>query len=119
MSETMLLIPGRSTKQGTGANAGKRSAEYLEATGTLEINSDDMARLGLRNGDRVRVRSEHGETILRCLGRKPDDLPSGLLFVAYGPPSSQLMGDDTHGSGMPDSKGIAVEIEPFQEKRGD
>src|SRR6185503_16931411 len=98
MAETMILIPGRSSKQGTGINAGKRSEEYLEATGTLEMNGDDMARLGLQNGDRVRLRSEYGETILRCLGRAPTDLPAGLLFVAYGPPSSQLMGDDTHGS---------------------
>jgi formylmethanofuran dehydrogenase subunit D len=112
MTETMLLIPGRSTKQGTGATAGKRSEDYLAATSTLEMNSDDMARLGLQNGDQVRLRSEYGQTVVRCLGRKPADLPAGLLFIAYGPPSSQLMGDDTHGSGMPDSKGIEVEVEP-------
>ena len=115
MATTMLLIPGRSTKQGTGANAGKRSREYLDATGTLEMNQADMARLGLADGDSVRLRSAHGESILRCQGRKPEDLPAGLLFVAYGPRSSQLVGDDTHGTGMPDSKGIAVEVEPYVE----
>jgi formylmethanofuran dehydrogenase subunit D len=71
-----------------------------------------MARLGMKDGDQVQVRSPYGAVVLRCKARKPEDLPSGLLFVAYGPPSSELMGSDTHGSGMPDSKDFEVEIEP-------
>jgi formylmethanofuran dehydrogenase subunit D len=42
---------------------------------------------------------------------KADELPEGLLFIAYGDISSRLMGGDTHGSGMPTSKGIDVELE--------
>ena len=34
-----------------------------------------------------------------------------LLFIAYGDLSSRLMGGDTHGSGMPTSKGIDVQLE--------
>jgi len=41
---------------------------------------------------------------------KGDELPPGLLFIAYGDLSSRLMGGDTHGSGMPTSKGIDVEL---------
>ena len=44
---------------------------------------------------------------------KGDELPEGLLFIAYGDLSSRLMGGDTHGSGMPTSKGIDVELEPL------
>jgi formylmethanofuran dehydrogenase subunit D len=111
MPERMLLIPGRSNKQGTSLNAGKLKAEYLDVTSTVEMNADDMLRLSLKEGDRVRLRSASGETVVRCKGRKPTDLPSGLLFMAYGPPSSQLMGGDTAGSGMPLSKNLEVEIE--------
>jgi formylmethanofuran dehydrogenase subunit D len=42
---------------------------------------------------------------------KADELPEGLLFIAYGDISSRLMGGDTHGSGMPTSKGIDVKLE--------
>ena len=49
---------------------------------------------------------------MRCKGRAAKELPSGLLFIAYGPHSSRLMGSDTAGSGMPLSKNIEVEIEP-------
>jgi formylmethanofuran dehydrogenase subunit D len=116
MSETMILIPGRSSKQGTSLNVGKLKDEYRTVTSTVEINADDMARLGLKDGDQVRLRSPFGETVVQCKGRKPADLPAGLLFMAYGPPSSQLMGGDTAGSGMPISKNIEVELEKVGEK---
>jgi len=111
MAETMILIPGRTSKQGTSLNAGKLKSEYLEVTSTLEINMDDMARLGLKEGDRVRLKNEVGETTVRCKGRKATDLPAGVLFMAYGPSATQLMDSDTAGSGMPLSKHIVVEVE--------
>jgi Formylmethanofuran dehydrogenase subunit D len=111
MAETMTLIAGRSSKQGTSLNAGKLKREYLEVTSTVEMNLDDMARLGLKEGDEVRLRTCEGETVVRCKGRKAVDLPRGVLFLPYGPPSSQLMDGDTAASGMPISKTFEVEVE--------
>ena len=71
-----------------------------------------MARLGLSKGDRVRLTSEHGQVVeVGITPAKKDELPEGLLFIAYGDISSRLMGGDTHGSGMPTSKGLDVELE--------
>jgi formylmethanofuran dehydrogenase subunit D len=112
MSETMILIGGRSSSQGTSLCAGKLGTEYVDVSSTLEMNVEDMARLGLKDNDRVRVRSATGEIVVRCKGRAAKDLPSGLLFIAYGPLSSALMDGDTAGSGMPLSKNIEVQIEP-------
>jgi formylmethanofuran dehydrogenase subunit D len=112
MSETMILIGGRSSSQGTSLCAGKLGTEYVDVSSTLEMNVEDMARLGLKDNDRVRVRSAAGEIVVRCKGRAAKDLPSGLLFIAYGPLSSALMDGDTAGSGMPLSKNIEVQIEP-------
>ena len=111
MPETMILVAGRNSKQGTSLNAGKDSAEYLEVTGTVEMNADDMARLGLSEGDSVRLRTDVGEAVVKCKPRKVEDLPSGLLFMAYGPPSSRLMAGETQGTGMPNSKSFEVEVE--------
>ncbi|MFT5425869.1 MAG: formylmethanofuran dehydrogenase subunit D [Gammaproteobacteria bacterium] len=107
----MILVPGRSNKQGTSLNKGKLKEEYLLVTSTLEMNSDDMQRLGIAEGDSVRLSNETGETIVSCKGRKPEDLPSGVLFIPYGPPSSQLMASDTAGTGMPLSKNMQVLVE--------
>ena len=43
----LILIPGRTMKQGTGTNIGKESDEYQKAVTTIEMNRDDMVRLGV------------------------------------------------------------------------
>jgi formylmethanofuran dehydrogenase subunit D len=108
LSTKLILIAGRSLKQGTGVNAGKGSAEYREAVTTLEMNQADMTRLELRDGDTVKIKTSAGEATARC---QSTDLPEGMVFIAYGPVSSQLMGTETDASGMPNSKGFEVEVE--------
>ncbi len=109
--ETFILIPGRTSRQGTTLNEGKFTVGYVEETSTLLMNPNDMARLGLKNGDRVQLRTEQGQIELPCQAAKAGELPSGLLFLPYGDLSSRLMGGDTHGTGMPNSKSFDVELE--------
>ena len=111
MPETMLLIPGRSSKQGTSLNKGKLGDEYRDVTSTVEINADDMVRLGFNDGDKLRLKNHVGEAIVTCVSKKATDLPEGMIFIAYGPTSSRLMEGDTAGSGMPLSKHLPVEVE--------
>ena len=111
MPETMLLIPGRSSKQGTSLNKGKLGDEYRDVTSTVEINADDMVRLGFNDGDKLRLRNHVGEAVVTCVSKKATDLPEGMIFIAYGPSSSRLMEGDTAGSGMPLSKHLPVEVE--------
>ena len=120
MTEKMILIPGRTGKQGTTLNQGRLKPDYIAVTSTLEINRDDMQRLGLADGDPAPLSNETGETVARCLGKKPEDLPAGTagtLFIACGPPSSALMASDTAGGGMPLSRHMEVEIEKVRGSR--
>jgi formylmethanofuran dehydrogenase subunit D len=110
-AETFVLIPGRTARQGTALNEGKFTEAYVEEISTLQMCPDDMTRLGLKAGDRVLLRSEQGQVELPVVAAKPGDLPAGLLFLPYGDLSSRLMGADTHGTGMPSSKGLDVELE--------
>ena len=107
-SETFILIPGRSTEQGTSVGD-KSSPEYREVTRTLRMNPADMTRLGVGDGSKVRLRNALAEIEVTCVSAK-EELPPGVLFIAYGPESSRLMGGETHGTGMPDSKGLEVEL---------
>lgn len=111
MTERMLLIPGRSSDQGTSLNKGKLKPEYQQVTSTVEMNELDMERLGLKEGDRLRLSNHVGATEVTCTPRKAADLPTGLIFIAYGPASSELMESDTAGSGMPLSKHFLVAVE--------
>jgi formylmethanofuran dehydrogenase subunit D len=105
---SFVFVSGRSTKQGRYINIGKDAAEYKAMVGTLSMNELDLAQLNLRPGMRVRVRSEWGETIFQC---DQGDLPPGIVFALYGPPTSALTGGQTEGTGMPVLKGLEVEIE--------
>ncbi|HMC11513.1 MAG TPA: molybdopterin dinucleotide binding domain-containing protein [Pirellulaceae bacterium] len=111
MPEVFILIPGRTSKQGVGISEGKFKEGYQSETQTLQVAPKDMQRLGLKDNDRVRLKSESGQIEVSVIAAKSDELPHGLLFIAYGDLSSRLMGGETHGSGMPTSKGIDVELE--------
>src|SRR5215208_6067575 len=108
MSNTFILIPGRTSDQGCGISEGKFLEKYQREINTLQVAPGDMKRLGLAAGAKVRLTSEHGQVEVSVTPAKMDELPEGLLFIAYGNISSRLMGGDTHGSGMPTSKGIDV-----------
>ena len=111
MPETFILIPGRTSRQGCGISEGKFGQEYQDETHVLQVAPRDMERLGLSPGDRVRLRSEAGQVEVRVTPARGDELPPGVLFIAYGDLSSRLLGADTHGSGIPTSKGLDVTLE--------
>lgn len=106
----LILNPMRTAQQGVQINIGKDGDAYKEITTTLSIHPQDMAALGIQNGDAVLVRTEFGEAEFKCESAK---VPEGLAFVPYGPPTCQLMGGGTDGTGMPTSKGWEVEVIPI------
>jgi len=110
MADVFILIPGRTSKQGCGISEGKFGENYLREINTLQVAPPDMQRLALSDGDMVRLTCEHGQIDVAVKTAKKDELPAGMLFIAYGDLSSRLMGGDTHGSGMPTSKGMDVEL---------
>ena len=111
MAEAFILIPGRTSRQGTTLNEGKHTDGYIEEISTLQVAPEDMQRLELEDGDLVRVYNDVGEFTVPCKAARGDELPPGMLFISYGDNSSRLMGGDTHGCGMPDSKGLDVFLE--------
>jgi formylmethanofuran dehydrogenase subunit D len=104
-----ILNSSRSSKQGTLINVGKESEEYIELTNSMIMGADDMASIGLAEGQLAIVRTEFGEAQFKCQSGKE---PEGMIFIPYGPPTCKLMGGDTGGTGMPMSKGWEVEVIP-------
>ncbi|MDE0864998.1 MAG: hypothetical protein OSA98_14490 [Rubripirellula sp.] len=109
-SKRFLMNPMRTAKQGVQVNVGKDSDEYKEIVTTLSIHPNDMAAMGVSDGDRVMVKTEFGAAEFGCQTAK---VPEGMIFVPYGPPTCKLMGGSTDGTGMPTSKGWEVEVEPI------
>ena len=80
------------------------------------MNPDDMESLGITAGDTVRMWNDFGEVSVPVQSGK-DELPPGMLFISYGDASCRLMPGETHGTGMPDSKGLDVLVEPVSNAR--
>ncbi len=106
----LILVSGRSTKQGTGISSGKDGQEYQEAINVVEMNASDMKRSGLGDGDSVVVMSEFGQASVKC---REGDVPEGLAFMPFGSACNRLVGEETYASGMPDSKHLQIELIPF------
>ena len=109
---SFVFISGRSTNQGRYINIGKDTDEYRAMVSVISMNAQDLEQLGLRPGMQVRVRSEWGESIFQC---EVGELPQGIVFTLYGPPTCALIGGQTDGTGMPAQKGFEVEIEAVGE----
>ena len=106
-SHRFIMNTGRTTKQGVQISAGKLTAEYQAIVSTLTMNGDDMKSIGAAPGTQVVVRSPHGEATFTCVAGQ---VPPGMIFAPYGPPTSRLMGPATDATGTPTSKGWDVEV---------
>jgi len=107
----MMLLTGRTLRQGQGKEYGKFSERYWKSVAICEIDPDDMKKLGITDGNSVKIRTDHGSVVVRAIKslRAPH---VGRVFVPYGPWASVIVNPKTHGTGMPSFKGIEATIEP-------
>ena len=117
MKGQLILLPGRSAKQGVGLNKGKLKEEYIRVTTTLEVSFEDAAELGLETADIVKISNHIGETEVQVKVLREGKLPVGYAFIPYGPPSSNLFDGETCGTGMPASKGMTIDVEFIKKRR--
>lgn len=109
----VTLITGRTAKQGTSLEIGKTSKEYFENVAAILMNEADMKEIGVEEGEPVEVKTERGSTVVKC---KKSEVDRGIAFMPYGPWASMIIGKDTQGTGMPDSKGFKAEISATDKK---
>lgn len=117
-SETMVeqklcvtLLSGRTIEQGVGKEQGKSSSLYFEACSMVYMDSGDMKKLGLRNGDNVLVSTDRGSVVLKAVKYPRADMP-GLIYIPYGPWANAVCSDATSSIGTPSFKGTPAEVEP-------
>jgi len=104
----MVLNTGRTIPQGNFVEY-KPSPEYGAETSRAFLAPLDLMDLGIEAGDRVRV--TYGGRSVVLTAAASDDVPPGTLFVPYGAHANHVVPAATHGTGMPDFKGIGVEVE--------
>jgi len=105
------ILTGRTLKQGVAKEGGKTSQRFVDAVGICEIHPADMASLGVKEGEPVRVSTAYGSVVLKASIATREVPNPGIVFIPYGPYASLLFAPGTDSSGMPTLKGIEGRVE--------
>jgi formylmethanofuran dehydrogenase subunit D len=105
------LLTGRTWRQGAGMEIGRDSEEYAKAIAICEIGREDMKKIGVHEGDPVRITSDCGSIVVRATRAENPPYP-GVIFTPMGVWANSLMSYLTDTTGMPPFKGIKVTVEP-------
>jgi formylmethanofuran dehydrogenase subunit D len=107
-----LLNTGRTITQGSYVER-KNSTAYRQEATCLHMHPVDMMDLELEEGSHVHVESDYGTVVMRV--QPAVWISRGEVFVCLGPYANQLVSPETHCTGMPDFKGMIVQITPTKE----
>lgn len=111
----VILLTGRTRRQGVGLEAGKLSDIYHEATTQIRLDPVDLEKLKIEAGDTVEVTTEHGSVVLRA--EVAPRASEGMGFIPYGPWANCVISGDTDSTGMPTMKGLKAKVVPAPDKQ--
>jgi formylmethanofuran dehydrogenase subunit D len=89
------------------------SDEYRQLSAVILLDKQDMASLGVKDGDKVLVENEISKIVVAA--KSSDDEPhAGLAFMINSVWSNQLLRDDLCNASVPGFKGITAKVGPSQ-----
>ncbi len=83
--------------------------EYRKLSACIMVSKNDLKKMGLKTGDKVRVSNNYGTVVVEVKETKRDE-PGGLAFMVNSPWSNALVSDDTGGKGIPEFKNISAKV---------
>lgn len=106
----VVVLSGRTLRQGVGKEAGKTSERYRSSVSICEMHPEDISALSIKSGENVKVTTVHGSVILKSVSS--NQFPKhGMIFIPYGIYANRLFGDSTDSSGVPTFKGEHAVVE--------
>ncbi|MEM2383769.1 MAG: molybdopterin dinucleotide binding domain-containing protein [Candidatus Bathyarchaeia archaeon] len=109
-----ILITGRTIEQGKFKEHAKITEKYMASVAVCEMHADDMMKIGVRDGDYIKVTTEVGSIVVKAK-RSKRIKTSGVVFMPFGPWVNSILPSETEGTGMPPLKGFKVKIESTNE----
>jgi formylmethanofuran dehydrogenase subunit D len=89
--------------------------EYRKLSACIVMGKNDLKKMGLKPGDRVRVSSNCGSVVVEVKESKRDE-PEGVAFMVNSPWSNALVSGDTGGRGIPEFKNINAKVSLVKEE---
>ncbi len=89
--------------------------DYEKLSACIVMSKNDLAKMGLKSGDRVKVTNNYGSIVVEVKESKRDE-PGGVAFMVNSPWSNVLVSDETGGKGIPEFKNITAKISLVKEE---
>lgn len=105
----LQFVSGRTLNQGKTRDKEKLSQDYMDAAALVELDGDDAEEIGVEKGDLAHLQTASGEVTVPVKISRGDS--SGVAFVPMGPWANALVAEETDATGMPEFKGVQVEVE--------
>ncbi len=83
--------------------------DYKNNSAVVVLGKDDLNKMSLKTGDRVRLTNSYGSVVVGVRESKRDE-PGGVAFMLNSIWSNSLVSDETGGKGIPEFKYISVKI---------
>jgi formylmethanofuran dehydrogenase subunit D len=114
MEAEITIVTFRDIFQYEAGKKGRFTDEYRDLSAQIFLDKQDMARLGVKDGQRVSVQNGVGMVVV--VAKTSDDDPHpGLAFMTNSPWANQLVGDDLCETSIPGFKRIAARVSPAEE----
>lgn len=110
----VILNTGRTVWQGQAIESGKDLQMFINAAAICHINQDMMDKLGIKDGDNVKIVSEYGDVIVKAVNTN-EELPDGMVYVPMGPWANRVIRPNTDSTATPSFKNVPVDITPTEE----
>jgi formylmethanofuran dehydrogenase subunit D len=109
-----ILNTGRTIWQGQAIESGKDLKMYVDAAAICQMNLEQMEKMGVREGDNIKVVSDFGDVIVKVVMAK-EELPEGMLYIPMGPWANRVIRPNTDSTATPSFKNVPVDITPTEE----
>jgi len=114
MEAKVIIVTFRDIFQYEAGKKSRYSDEYRQLSAQILLDKQDMADLGVKDGQRVTVGNELG-CIVAAAKASEDDPHPGLAFMTNSPWSNQLVRDDICETSIPGFKRIEAVVSPTEE----
>lgn len=114
MAVDVKIVTFRDIFQYEAGKKGRFSDEFRQLSAVILLDKQDMASLGVKDGERVLVENDINKVVVTA--KTSDDEPhAGLAFMTNSPWSNQLVSDNLCNTSIPGFKSISARVAPAQE----
>lgn len=84
--------------------------EYKNLSAVIKMDSKDMEKIGLKDGNTVFLKNKYGKVIVRVKESGYEVSHKGFAYMPNSPWSNALVSDDTGNTGVPSYKMIKASL---------